>query len=225
MNILKKIIPLVFAPLPSSLKKLAFRYFLGHQLAKNSYIGFSIVITDKLILQENARIGHLNFIKGLELLSLSEYATIDKFNWITGFSKALESKHFQHKKRHTSLILNEHSALTSRHIIDCTDKIEIGAFSTIAGYRSQFLTHSVDLKKSIQDCAPISIGRYCFIGTQTTILPGAKIPSYSIVAANSVIKNPLTEEYSIYAGNPAVKINSKPINDYKYFHRNIGYID
>jgi acetyltransferase-like isoleucine patch superfamily enzyme len=83
----------------------------------------------------------------------------------------------------------------------------------------------VDLKKSIQDCAPISIGRYCFIGTQTTILPGAKIPSYSIVAANSVIKNPLTEEYSIYAGNPAVKINSKPINDYKYFHRNIGYID
>ncbi|MCP1450457.1 acyltransferase [Priestia megaterium] len=51
----------------------------------------------------------------------------------------------------------------------------------------------------------ISIGENTFIGIRSVILPGTKIGSNCIVGAGSVVKGRV-EDYSIVAGNPAVKI-------------------
>jgi hypothetical protein len=48
------------------------------------------------------------------------------------------------------------------HLLDCTDRIEIGRLSTIAGYRSIIITHGIDYVNSRQICRPIKIGDFCY---------------------------------------------------------------
>lgn len=62
---------------------------------------------------------------------------------------------------------------------------------------------------------PITIGNNCFVGANSIILPGVRIPDNSIVAAGSVVTktvvnhlndNTLQNEGIILGGNPAVYI-------------------
>src|SRR3546814_16448276 len=66
--------------------------------------------------------------------------------------------------RKSALIMHEHSGITRKHLLDCSDTIEIGKFSLVAGWRSQILTHSPDFEKNCQMCLPTVIGSYYFIG-------------------------------------------------------------
>ncbi len=110
----------------------------------------------------HSHIGHLTVCKGLDLLRLGPYASIGRANWITGLP-AGSPKHFvDQDDRRPRLLIGEHAAITNRHLIDCTDTVSIGDFSTFAGFRSQILTHSIDIEACCQTSAPVSIGRYCF---------------------------------------------------------------
>ncbi len=109
---------------------------------------------------------------------LDEYATLGSLIYISGYPTSL-SDHFNHiENRKCQLYIGRHSAITSRHFIDCTAGIKIGKYTTIAGIRTQILTHSIDLVKNRQDARPIEIGDYCFIGTNCVILPG---PSFQTI--------------------------------------------
>ena len=78
--------------------------------------------------------------------------------------------HFRHRtRRDPTLSLGAHAAITKKHIIDCTDRIDIGAFTTLAGYHSQLITHGINVVDSQQDCKPIRIGAYCLVGTRVTV--------------------------------------------------------
>jgi hypothetical protein len=55
--------------------------------------------------------------------------------------------------------IGEHSAVTSRHYLDCTGGVTVGAFSTVAGARSTIFTHQVDITQSRQVWRPVRIGR------------------------------------------------------------------
>src|SRR3546814_16188155 len=61
--------------------------------------------------------------------------------------------------RKSALIMHEHSGITRKHLLDCSDTIEIGKFSLVAGWRSQILTHSPDFEKNRQMCLQTVIGR------------------------------------------------------------------
>jgi len=111
----------------------------------SSRIGLSLVAATEVELAENARIGHLNVVRGLSRLELGPHSIIAQLNWITGFP-AGPSRHFAHQPdRRPTLRLGEHSAVTRPHLLDCTNSISIGRFTTVAGFRSQILTHSIDL--------------------------------------------------------------------------------
>src|SRR3712207_7972137 len=43
-------------------------------------------------------------------------------------------------------------------------------------FRSQFLTHSIDLLENVQRSRPIKIGKFCFVGTNSVILGGSVLP-------------------------------------------------
>jgi len=76
-----------------------------------------------------------------------------------------------------------------------------------------FLTHdysfttgltSID-EKPLTDIAlvySITVGDNCFIGANSTILPGSKIGSNVIIGAGSIVKG-VIPDFSIVAGNPA----------------------
>jgi acetyltransferase-like isoleucine patch superfamily enzyme len=195
----------------------------GYILHPTSRIGLAWIFPDRLILEANAAIGHLTLCKNIALLHLHEHATIGRGNWITGFPQG-SSPHFTSEtERHPQLILGEHSAITNRHLIDCTNSITIGKFTTFAGFGSQILTHSIDLAQNRQVSAPVSIGDYCFIGTSSVLLGGSALPDYSVLGAKSLLNKSFTETYSLYGGVPARPLE-KLAPDLAYFHRREGFV-
>jgi acetyltransferase-like isoleucine patch superfamily enzyme len=174
-------------------------------------------------MEPHARIAHLTVCKGLELLALGEHAMIGPLNWISAYPLNT-SAHFAHiTSRLPRLSIGEHGAITSRHIIDCTEQVSIGRYATVAGYRSQILTHSIDLAECRQDARPVSIGSYAFVGTACTILGGTAIPDYSVVAAHSLLHGVYTDSYRLYAGVPAKAVATLDPN-LKYFKRSHGFV-
>lgn len=186
-------------------------------------MGWGWVFPKKLRMEAGSRIDHGTVVKGLEELTMEENAYIGRLNWITG--EPMESNAFlSERQRNPKLILEKEAAITNRHLIDCTDEVLIGAFSTVAGFRSQILTHSINLHESRQECHSISIGSYCFIGTGVIILGGAKLPDYSVLGAGAVLNKKFEQCYRLYAGVPAREIQLLE-GDKKYFSRKIGYVD
>jgi acetyltransferase-like isoleucine patch superfamily enzyme len=145
-------------------------------------------------------------------------------NWITGFPLGTGSRHYaEDSERKPQLIVSRHAAITSRHLIDCTDEVTIGAFSIFAGFRSQILTHSIDLKESRQRCQPVRIGHHCFVGTASVLLAGSALPDGSVLAAHSLLADCCETPNTLYGGVPAKAI--KPIeSDAKFFNRTTGYV-
>ncbi len=183
-------------------------------------------------MEAHSSIGHLTVCKNISLLHLREHSLIGRGNWITGFplerrdsAVATEaSAHFASETdRRPELIVGEHSAITHRHLIDCTNTITIGKFTTIAGFQSQMLTHSIDLQLNRQASAPIRVGDYCFLGTNCVLLGGSVLPDYCVLGAKSLLKKAFVETHQLYGGVPARPLQALP-HDYAYFRRTTGFV-
>jgi acetyltransferase-like isoleucine patch superfamily enzyme len=212
------------APLPWFLKRPLLQSLFGYRLHPTARIGLSVICAAEVELGEGAHIGHLNVVRGLSRLELGPHAIISQLNWITGFP-AGPSRHFAHQpERRPTLKMGAHSAITSRHLLDCTNQITIGRFTTIAGFRSQILTHSIDLAAGRQHSAPVAIGAYCFVGSAAVILSGAHLPDYCVLGAGAVLAGPVQETHTLYAGVPARAVKKLP-TDWKYFTRPEGFVE
>ncbi|WP_200391074.1 acyltransferase [Roseibacillus ishigakijimensis] len=173
---------------------------------------------------EGATIGHLNFVGNLDQLKMDTRSRIGRANWITGYSVE-KKEHFQHVlKRKSQLIMEEESTITRSHHIDCTDQVKLGKYATIAGYRSQILTHSICLRENRQDCAPVEIGSYSFVGTNCVILGGAKLPNKSALGASSLLRKSEQGQPGLYSGVPAIRVTELD-REFKYFNRSKGRVD
>ena len=221
---MKLLLQLIGMCLPWSIRRIILEKWCRCELGEGSSIGLSLVLCRSLKLGAGARIGHMNFIKNLSLVELGEGAVINNLNWITGFPK-IESPHFSSElDRNPELILGRHAAITNRHLIDCTNRVTIGSYTTMAGFRSQILTHTIDIVEGRQSSKPLTIGDYCFIGTDCILLGGSALPSYSVLGAKSLLNKTHTTEYRLYGGVPAKELSELPV-DAKYFHRQRGFVD
>ena len=221
---MKKLIAIFTALLPWPLRRWLLTRLWGYELHPTSRIGLSLVLADKLVLQAGARIGHGNVIKGLALVRVAEQGFIGNLNWITGFPLGTDTQHFSHQpERRPELHVGAHAAITHRHMIDCTHRVEIGAFSIFAGFRSQILTHSVDLVQARQHSEPITVGAYCFVGTGCVLLGGAALPDRSVLGALSLLNKAQVEPGQLYAGVPARLVAPVPA-DAAFFSRTAGFI-
>jgi acetyltransferase-like isoleucine patch superfamily enzyme len=220
---MKKLLYSVGFLLPWSLRRRLLTVAFGYKIHPTSRIGFAWVMPDQLIMDSYSKIGAFTVCKGLRLVHLKQNASIGRANWITGFP-AGRYEHFAHQHdREPELIVGEHAAITNQHLIDCTSKVSIGAFSTFAGFRSQILTHSVDLENSRQSSAPITIGRYAFIGTDCVILGGSALPDHSVLGAKSLLNKRYSEPFWLYAGNPARPVK-RLAESMGYFRRQSGFV-
>lgn len=209
---------------PWAIKRRMLSLVFGYDLHPASRIGFSWIYPSFLIMEEGAKIGHFNTAIHLDEIIMKMNSSIGRTNWITGFSSKKTSRHFEHQtNRNSVLTLNEGAAITKHHHLDCTSPITIGKFTTIAGYYSQLLTHSIDIIESRQDSYPITIGDYCFISTNVVILGGAKLPDYSILGAKSLLNKKQYQSYALYGGQPAIFIKNIDINA-KYFTRKEPFV-
>ena len=209
--------------LPWTLKRNALRRLYGYELHRQSHIGLAWVFPERLLMRAGARIDHLTVCKGLQLLSMGERSSIGRLNWISAHPLD-RPPHFAHiAGRKPQLLIEEHAAITNRHLIDCTEQVRIGRYATVAGFRSQILTHSIDLQAGRQDAKPIDIGEYTFVGTACTLLGGARVPHHSVVGACALVNKPLAEPYTLYAGVPATAVS--PLDPaMRYFSRTEGFV-
>ncbi len=210
--------------LPWVLKKYIFKKLLGYQVDNNAWIGFSLVAVKSLRMGDSARIGHLNICKGLNKLELANFSSIGHLNWISGNEETPMLRAQNKTLSDSSLIIGAHGAITRRHFIDCSDRVEVGEFTTIAGIRSQVLTHSINIELNQQQASPVYIGRYCFIGTGSILLAGSSIPDYCVLAAGSVLCDEQKDVLTLYAGVPAKK-KKELSKESLYFKRTRGYVD
>ncbi|MFI3302529.1 MAG: acyltransferase [Rikenellaceae bacterium] len=215
---MKKIINILVVLLPWFIKRRVLNYFYKYDIHPSARIGLSYIFPDKLKMESGSRIGHLNVAIHLHYIEMGEDATISQQNWITGFP--IDGKGFfeEYPNRTPQLLMGKDSAITKRHLVDCTDSVSIGEYTSIGGYASQILSHSTSLEHNRQGCAPIHIGHHCFVGTRSVILPGSALPSQSVLGAGALLNKRFTESFVLYGGVPAKKIDTMR-RDLIFFHR------
>src|SRR5690606_27589870 len=179
--------------LPWPLRRRVLNAAFGYDIAPTARIGLSVIVVKSCRMADGAFIGHLTMVKGLRRLDIDSHGRLGKLNWVTGLPLA-DKRHFRDEPdRDPSLLIGPHAAITNRHIIDCTNTVTLGAYSTLGGFCSQILTHSIDFRDNRQSSRPVSIGQYCFVGTGAILLKGAVLPDRSILAAGAVLARAMTE--------------------------------
>jgi acetyltransferase-like isoleucine patch superfamily enzyme len=216
-------VAIVSTILPWVLKRPFLSALLGYRFGRGSRIGFSVVAVTSCTMGDESIIGSLTTIRGLARLELADNATIGSLNSISGNAEHGLPLADSDVIAEAALIIGPHSAITNRHYLDCLGGIVIGSFTTVAGVRSQYLTHSINLEKNRQEVRPISIGSYCFLGTGCIVLSGARLPDYSVLGAGSVLRTAFQEPWTLYAGVPATAVK-KISQAAKYFSRPAGYV-
>ena len=220
---ISKVVNFLGLMLPWWLRYRLLNRVLGYRIHPTSRIGWAWVLPERLVMEEYSRIGRLTVCKGMGLVHLKRHASIGRGNWISGYPVE-EHGHYCHQPdRISELVVGEHSSITSRHLIDCTNSVVIGKFSTLAGYRSQILTHSIDLTFCRQSSAPVKIGSYCFVGTGSVILGGSSLPDFSVLGAMALLNKSYSQCYTMYGGVPAKPIKMLP-PDMSYFSRTDGFV-
>jgi serine acetyltransferase len=212
--------------LPWPLRRRLLNRWFGFEIHPDARIGWAWVFPGKLIMKAGASIGHFTVAIHLDQISMGAHSGIGRGNWITGLSTKCNNRHrhFSHQPgRIAALHLGEYAFITKNHHIDCTNLVTIGRFATIAGYRSQLLTHSIDLFENRQSSAPITIGEYTFVGTNSVLLGGCTLPAYSVLGAKSLLNKPFAEPWKLYGGVPAAMLADIPPHA-KYFNRTDGFV-
>lgn len=220
---INRVIYIVGLILPWRFRRHLLIKMLGYQLHPTSRLGLAWVLPKRLVMEEHSCIGNFTVCKGMDFVHLGRYASIGRGNWIAGYPGNGSKHYYEQPNRASELVLGEHSAITNRHLIDCTNSVVIGKFSILAGYRSQVLTHSVDLVHCRQSSAPVRIGNYCFIGTGGVILGGSSLPDFSILGALSLLNKTYSQSYTLYGGVPAKPIKTLS-RDMGYFRRSVGFV-
>jgi acetyltransferase-like isoleucine patch superfamily enzyme len=196
----------------------------GYKVHPTARIGISWIMPKRLVMGPSALILDFTVCRCIDLLQMDDSAIIGRGNWISGHPSD-DGTHFSDERDRTpALILGAQSSITNRHIVDCTSTITIGKFTTVAGYQSQLLTHSIDLVGAVQTSKPITIGDYCFIGTNCVVLGGSSLPSYSVLGAKALLNKAYTTPHRLYAGVPAVPVKELRAES-KYFSREAGFVD
>jgi hypothetical protein len=219
----KKLLMLLSVLLPWGMRRSILEKQFGYQIHPSCSIGFSWIFPTRLVMEEESRVGSLTVCKNIDLLHLKPHTSIGNGNWITGFPLGA-SRHFAHEQdRQPQLIVGEHSAITHRHLIDCTNSVVIGKFTTVAGFQSQILTHTIDLEKNRQSSLPVRIGDYCFVGTNSVLLGGSVLPDFCVLGAKSLLNKAFTDSHQLYGGVPARPIQKLP-PELEYFRRTEGFV-
>lgn len=210
-------IGLLFAVSPMPIKRMIAKYLFHWKLDPTARIGISLILTKNLIMGRNAYIGHGNVFRDLMTVTIADKAMIGQWNWFSAAPSLAGTSSVV--KPHT-LELGTQSAITSRHYVDCSGGVSIGAFSTLAGARSTILTHQIDLTENKQTTAPVCIGNYCFLSSDIRIVSGSSIPDKSVVAMGAVVAGKLSCPETLYAGVPA-----RPMKriDGAWFDRSEGF--
>jgi UDP-3-O-[3-hydroxymyristoyl] glucosamine N-acyltransferase len=194
--------------LPAGLRRLVAQKLLHWDIDDTAHLGRSLYLVKHVSMGPHASIGSLNFFRGLDELRFGTGAAMATRNWVA--AHPMSGSVYNAPTRTSSLILGDWAKVTNSHIIDVTDRVEIGAHAALAGFRCQILTHSLDLVRDEHYSRPVSIGEHSAVMSGTLLLCGSSVPARCVVSAGSVVTTKLSKEDMLYRGNPALPIRKLP---------------
>jgi acetyltransferase-like isoleucine patch superfamily enzyme len=203
---------------PWFLRRQLLRAFFGYRIHPTSRIGLSLIDVGELHVGPLCRIEHFNVVFGLDRLQLDEENVIGKFNWISGLRKNRTTFFPDQPERSSHLLLERGAVMAHRHIIDCSDAVELGEMSALGGWASQIVTHGVDIITNRQRCGPVKIGRAAYVATHVVLLKDSIVPDYCAIGAGSVYRSRNEKPYGLYSGVPAVRVRELDPESL-FFHR------
>lgn len=209
----------VMAALPASELKNSLLRRLGWAIGDGVHFGSCLVLMPDhghVDIGRGASIGSFNVLRDLAALTLGEHAGIGHWNWVTA------ARRLGTAGAPCLLHLGPHSAITSRHYIDCSGGVRIGTHTTIAGERSSLLTHGISWKSSAQTFSAIEIGDYCLISSNVQVSPGTVVGSRIVVGMGATIAGRLLDP-GLYMQPRATLVKSDLVGD--YFRREDGHVD
>jgi acetyltransferase-like isoleucine patch superfamily enzyme len=211
-------VQLVAGLLPASRPKNVLLSAIGHDVDASASIAPILLLPGARIeVGAGARIGPFNAFRAVRV-HVGAAAEVGQLNWVSAAPFLVEEST---SASAGELHLGDHASLTSRHYIDASGGVSIGAYTTVAGVRSTFMTHGIDVTDGLLDTAPIVIGDRAMVGSNCHLVYGAVVPARSVVAMGSVVIPGLLEEDTLYAGTPA---RGKKRVSGTYFRRSIGKV-
>lgn len=220
---LKLALQLPMMLLPWALRRRVLNAVYGYRIDRGARIGFSLIGCEGFEAADAVRIGHFNLFRNLSSVKLGHAVIIGSWNWISATPRGDALHYVNQPEREPALIMHDHSSLSARHYLDCTDLVEIGAYSVIAGINTQIITHGIEIERGIQMSGPVRIGAYCFIGSRSTFLKNTALPDRSVLAAGAVVAKPLIGAFGLFGGIPAARIKELPA-DAAFFNRATGFV-
>jgi acetyltransferase-like isoleucine patch superfamily enzyme len=207
---------IALAMLPASRWKNAALRRLGWRIGRRVELGPCLVIRiDEVQISDRARVGPFNVFRDLARLDLGEGVLIGQWNWFSA------SSHMRHAGGPGTLELGPQSSITSRHYVDCTGGVRVGAYSTIAGERSTFVTHGISWVSSDQTYDSIEIGDFCLLSSNVQVAPGTSVGDRIVVGMGSTIAGKLTEP-GLYV-QPRAALVKRDLAG-QYFERQLGSV-
>lgn len=173
---------------------------LGHDVHPTAAAGSCVVWrVHELVLGPGARLGRHNLLRNLRSVRLEEGASVGRMNILTAHPA------FSGNPGSGTLRVAPHGKITSRHSVDCSAAVTVGAYASVAGRSSTLMTHSVDLSLDAQRARPITIGERSFVGTHAVLLGGAHLPDRSVLGAGALLLPDLPDDKpgGLFAGVPA----------------------
>ena len=198
--------------LPNALKKPLYRVVFGYRLGPGVRIGLTLLDAEQVDLGEGTHIGHLNaivrvgrfqtgrqtrigtlnIIRGGERVSLGDYAEVMRLNVLNAIPE-----HDCTTEPVSVLELATGAVVVSGHRIDFTDRVRLGKNVIVGGRNSSLWTHNR------QETAPITVGDFCYLGSEVRLAPGATLPDECILGLGSVLAGEIKEPRSLVGGVPA----------------------
>jgi acetyltransferase-like isoleucine patch superfamily enzyme len=197
---------LLIGLLPASPSKNRMLNFVGRgwQIHADTHFGPTLLLgVERFATGAGTRIGFANVFRDLRTVELGAHVAIGQFNW---FSAALYLVSADGDAAHASLVCGDYCLIVSRHYVDCTGGVVLGADSGFAGLRTTVLTHSVDMREDRMQVETLRFGDHSVVFACSTLLVGAELGDWCFVAAGSVVQSRLTESYVVYGGAPAKRI-------------------
>jgi acetyltransferase-like isoleucine patch superfamily enzyme len=194
------LLTLLVGLLPASRVKNRVLSTLGHTVSDSCHIGPVVILgATRLCVGDDAVIGPLTAFRHVTAV-VGDRAEIGQLNWISAAPFLVEGSPVPSAGR---FVIEHDASLTNRHYVDASGGVTLGAFSTVAGVRSVFMTHGIHPRDGVLDTAPVVVGSYAMVGGSVKFVLGATVPDRSVVAMGSTVVQGLHKPGALYAGTPA----------------------